>query len=122
MGEVSRALANHFWIIDDVISREARFHLQATVADAFRLSEEALIVIGGRIAVRDREAGRLFATTPWSLKSWGENINVAVGGSDGDVSVQVRIDTKLSTTLIDWGQSSDDMKRFGDWLTKTPGS
>lgn len=114
-------LANHFWIIDDVISREAQFHLQATVADAFRLSEEALIVIGGRIAVRDREAGRLFATTPWSLKSWGENINVAVGGSDGDVSILVRIDTKLSTTLIDWGQSSDDMKRFGDWLTKTPG-
>ena len=85
-----------------------------------RLSEEALIVIGGRIAVRDREAGRLFATTPWGLKTWGENIQVAVGGADGDVSVHVRIDSKLSTTLIDWGESADNMKRFGDWLTKTP--
>lgn len=77
-------------------------------------------MIGGRIAIRDRETGRLFATTPWSLKSSGENIQVAVGGPDGDVSVQVRIDSRLSTTLIDWGQSADDMKRFGDWLTKTP--
>ena len=96
--------------------------MQATVADAFRLSEEALIVIGGRIAVRDQVAGRLFATTPWSFKSWGENIHVVVGGADGDVSVDVRIESKLSTTLIDWGQSADDIKRFGDWLTKTPRS
>ena len=96
--------------------------MQATVAEAFRLSEEALIVIGGRIAGRDRAAGQLFATMPWSLKSWGENIWVAVGGSDGEVSVRVRIDSKLSTTLIDWGQSADEMKRFGDWLTKTPSS
>ena len=59
---------------------------------------------------------------PWNLKSSGENIWVAVGGTDGDVSVQVRIDSKWSTTLIDWGQSADDMKRFGDWLTKTPSS
>lgn len=94
--------------------------MQATVAEAFRLSEEALIVIGGRIVVRDREAGRLFATMPWNLKSWGENIWVAVGGTDGDVSVGVRIASKLSTTLIDWGQSADDIKRFGHWLTKTP--
>lgn len=77
-------------------------------------------MIGGHVTVRDRIAGRLFATTPWSLKSWGENIQVAVGGTDGNASVQIRIDTKLSTTLIDWGHSADNIKRFGDWLTKTP--
>lgn len=104
-----------------MISREGRFQLQTTLDEAFRLSEEALIVIGGRITARDREAGRLFAATPWSLRSWGENIWVTVGGADGSVSVEVRIDSKLSTTLIDWGQSADEMKRFGDWLTKTPG-
>jgi hypothetical protein len=103
-----------------MVSRERQFHLEATVADAFRLSEEALIVIGGRITVRDRAAGRLEATTPWSLRSWGENIHVAIGGADGAVSVHLRIDSKLSSTLIDWGQSDDNMKRFGDWLTKTP--
>ena len=102
-----------------MVTREAHIALQVTLADAFRLSEEALIVIGGRIMVRDREAGRLFATTPWNLKSAGQNINVAVRGSDGDVSVHVRIESKLPTTLIDWGQSADDVKRFGDWLTKT---
>ena len=69
--------------------------------------------------MRDRAAGRLVATTPWNLKSWGQNIQVAVGGTNGAVTVHVRIDSKVSTTLIDWGQSSDDMKRFGDWLTKT---
>jgi hypothetical protein len=103
-----------------VVSRQSDFKLEASAADAFRLSEEALIVIGGRITMRDRVARRLEATTPWSLKSWGEIIQVAVSGTDGDVSVHVRIDSKLSTTLIDWGQSADDMKRFGDWLTKTP--
>ena len=102
-----------------MVSREGQFHLQDTVADAFRLSEEALIVIGGRIGVRDRQGGRLSATTPWSIKSWGENIWVTLQGADGDVSVHVRIDSKVSTTLIDWGQSADNMKRLGDWLTKT---
>jgi len=102
-----------------VISREGHFNVQLTVANAFRLSEEALIVIGGRIKVRDRVAGRLVAETPWSLKSWGENIQVAVGGADGAASVSIRIDSKVPTTLIDWGQSADNMQRFGDWLTKT---
>ena len=102
-----------------MISREHQFHLTDSVADAFRLSEEALIVIGGRLKVRDRQAGRLVATTPWGFKSWGQNIQVAVGGADGDVSVHLTIESKVSTTLIDWGQSADDMKRFGDWLTKT---
>jgi hypothetical protein len=40
-------------IIVNVISREKQIVLQAKVADAFRLSEEALIVIGGRISDRD---------------------------------------------------------------------
>ncbi len=92
--------------------------MQLTVADAFRLSGEALIVIGARIRVRDRVAGRLVAETPWSLKSWGESIQVAVGGADGAASVSVRIESKMSTTLLDWGQSADNMQRFGDWLTK----
>jgi hypothetical protein len=76
-------------------------------------------VIGGRISVRDQAAGRLVASTPWNLKSWGESITVAVVGADGNVSVDVTIESRVRTTLIDWGQSADDMKRFGDWVTKT---
>jgi hypothetical protein len=105
-------------IIVTVISREKQLVLQAKVADAFRLSEEALIVIGGRILDRDPGAGHLVATIPWSMKSWGETITVAVGGADGNASVYVRSESRLATTLIDWGQSADNLKRFGDWVTK----
>lgn len=92
--------------------------LPAKVADAFRLSQEALIVIGGRITVRDPGTGHLVGTIPWSMKSWGETITVAVGGADGNASVYVRSESRLATTLIDWGQSADNLKRFGDWVTK----
>jgi hypothetical protein len=76
-------------------------------------------VIGGRISVRDQAAGRLVASTPWNMKSWGETIKVAVVGADGNVVVDVTIESRVRTTLIDWGQSADDLKRFGDWVTKT---
>jgi hypothetical protein len=102
-----------------VVSRESELHLQLKVADAFRLSEEALIVIGGRISIRDQAAGRLEAITPWTMKSWGETIQVAVMGVDGDVFVHVKSACRLSTTIVDWGKNADNLKRFGDWLTKT---
>jgi hypothetical protein len=52
------------------------------------------------------------------MKSWGETITVAVGGADGNASVYVRSESRLATTLIDWGHSADNLKRFGDWVTK----
>lgn len=76
-------------------------------------------MIGGRISVRDQVAGRLVASTPWNMKSWGETITVAVVGADGNVAVDVTIESRVRITLIDWGQSADDLKRFGDWVTKT---
>jgi hypothetical protein len=105
-----------------MVSREGRVRLQVKLADAFRLSEEALIVIGGRIAVRDQAAGRLEATLPFTFKSFGENVHVAVSGVDGDVQVEVKSASRLPTTLIDWGKNADNLKRFSDWLTKTAGA
>jgi hypothetical protein len=102
-----------------VVSRESRVHLKGKLVDAFRLSEEALIVIGGRISVRDQAAGRLEATIPVSLKSWGEKVQVNVSGVDGDVLVQVKSTSRLRTTLFDMGKNADNVKRFADWLTKT---
>ena len=102
-----------------MLVRKGEFRLQLKVDDAFRLSEEALLLIGGRLSVRDLATGSLEASTPWNLKSWGEYITVAVVGVDGDVIVDVTIASRVPTTLIDWGQSADDLKRFGDWVTKT---
>ena len=53
------------------------------------------------------------------MKSWGETITVAVAGADGNVAVDVTIESRVRTTLIDWGQSADELKRFGDWVTKS---
>jgi hypothetical protein len=53
------------------------------------------------------------------MKSWGETITVAVAGTDGNVAVDVTIASRMPTTLIDWGQSADELKRFGDWIMKT---
>jgi hypothetical protein len=102
-----------------VVTREARIHLEVKVADAFRLSEEALIVVGGRISLRDSVAGRLEATVPFSFKSWGEKIQVCVSGVDGDVLVEVKSSSGMRTTLVDWGKNADNIKRFSDWLMKT---
>jgi hypothetical protein len=58
-------------------------------------------------------------STPWNMKSWGETITVSVEGTDRNVAVDVTIESRVRTTLINWGQSADDLKRFGDWVTKT---
>ena len=79
-------------------------------------------MIGGRLSHRDQAAGLLAATIPWNLKSWGESVVVTVVGVDGNVVVDVTIESRMPTTLIDWGQSADDLKRFGDWVMKTPPS
>jgi hypothetical protein len=101
-----------------VVVKEGQFHLEVKVAEAFRLSEEALVVIGGRILVRDPMGGYLEATTPWNVKSWGDTIKVAVVGADYDVAVHFRSESRVSTILFDWGQSADNLKRFGDWVMK----
>jgi hypothetical protein len=107
------------WIIEVVVSRAGRVHLQVRLSDGFRLSEEALIVIGGRISVRDQAARRLEATIPLSLKSLGEKIDVEVLGVDGDVLVQVKSASRMPTTLINWGKNADNILRFTNWLAKT---
>jgi hypothetical protein len=102
-----------------VIYREREFHLEVSRSEAFRLSEEALIIVGGRISLRDQAAGRLAATTPFSFKSFGETVQVEVSGANGDIRVQVKSASRLPTTLVDWGTNDDNIRRFGDWLTKT---
>jgi hypothetical protein len=42
-----------------------------------------------------------------------------VFGVDGDVQVQMKSTSRMSTTLIDWRKNADNVKRFSDWLTKT---
>lgn len=106
-------------IISAVVSRTGRFHLQVKIAEAFRLSEEALIVIGGRISVRDQAARRLEATISWSIKSAGEKVQVELLGVDGDVHVLVKSASRMPTTLVDWGKNADNIWRFTDWLMKT---
>ncbi len=105
-------------IICVVVSRTGRFNLQVKLAEAFRLSEEALIVIGGRISVRDQAAGRLEATIPFSFKSAGEKVQVELLGADGDVLVLVTSASRMPTTLVDWGKNADNISRFTDWLMK----
>jgi hypothetical protein len=107
------------WIIEVVVSRAGRVHLQVRLSDGFRLSEEALIVIGGRISVRDQAGRRLEATIPLSLKSLGEKVDVEVLGIDGDVLVHVKSASRMPMTLIDWGKNADNILRFTNWLAKT---
>ena len=102
-----------------MVSREGRIHLHTKLSDAYRLSEEALIVVGGHILVRDPAAGRLEADTPFSFKSMGEKIKVEVSGVDGDVLVQLKSASRMRTTLFDWGKNADNIQRLTDWLTKS---
>ncbi len=76
-------------------------------------------MIGGRITHRDQASGQLNAKIAWTMKSWGEHVQVAVVGVDGDVTVHVISSSALSTTLVDWGKNADNLKRFTDWVTKT---
>lgn len=102
-----------------VIYREREFHLEVSRSEAFRLSLEALVIVRGRISLRDQAEGRLAATIPFSFKSFGETVQVEVSGVDGDIRIQVKSASRLPTTLVDWGKNDDNVTRFGDWLTKT---
>jgi hypothetical protein len=90
--------------------------VQSTVADAFRRSQEALMLIGGIVTVADRATGRLEARMPMTFRSLGERVNVDVSGSDGDVLLRVGSASRWRTTLIDWGKNADNLQRFLGWF------
>jgi hypothetical protein len=97
--------------------REGQIHLDDTLSDAFRRSEQSLMAIGTGIRKRDQAAGQLEAVVPISWRSWGENIRVDLAGVDGDVLVQVKSKSTLRTTLIDWGKNAENVRRFLGALT-----
>ena len=101
-----------------MVSRQAEVRLQTTGDNAFRQSREALMVIGAIVTAHEPEAGRLVGRIPMSLKSWGEEIDVRISGSDENVAVRVTSSSRLPTTLIDWGKNAENVARFVGWLTR----
>lgn len=55
-----------------MVARETQVRVHSTVADAFRRSQEALMLIGGIVTVADRSTGRLEARMPMTIRSMGE--------------------------------------------------
>lgn len=96
--------------------RTVELDLQSTRADAFRRAEEALIVAGGIVSLRDLAAGRIAATVPMSFKSFGETVKVDISGADGDVRVCIKSTSRLRTTLFDWGKNSENVERVASWM------
>ncbi len=102
-----------------MVSRAGRVHLDATLADAFKRSENALMSIGAGVTTRDQAAGRLEAIFPLTWTSWGEQIRVDVVGVDGDVVVQVQSATRFRLTVVDFGKNAKNVRSF---LTAVSGS
>jgi len=99
-----------------VAGRRVELNLQITRADAFRRAEEALIIAGAIINFRDSAAGRIGATVPMSIKSFGETVDVDISGTDDDIRVSIESTSRLRTTLFDWGKNSENVERIASWM------
>jgi hypothetical protein len=92
-------------------NKQASFRLQTGMADAFTRAERALLAIG-TVTRRDWERGQLEGSVPLSFLSWGENVRVQLQGVEGDVTVYVKSESILPTTLFDFGKNAGNIKKF----------
>ncbi len=95
-----------------MVSRAGQVHLDTTLAEAFRRSDNALVSIGAEVTTRVQAAGRLEAIFPLTWMSWGETVRVDILGVDGDVVVQVESATRFRLTFIDFGKNAKNVRSF----------
>lgn len=75
-------------------------------------------MIGAVVTTRDLAAGRLVGRVPMSVRSWDENVEVTLSGTDGSVMAHVRSASRWRSTLFDWGKNADNVTRCIGWLSK----
>jgi hypothetical protein len=84
-----------------------------TRTQAFHHAERALIALHARVTRSDLRGGRIEATFPISLRSWGERFTVHVSGTDGAVRLDVNSRPRtLAFGLTDLGKNADNVRRF----------
>lgn len=86
------------------IKNEQAFQHQADPATVFAATCQALFTLGFTIRWSDPAQGAIRAAKSMGLLSWGENLDLRVGGLPGGTSV-VSVRSALKFGLFDWGKN-----------------
>src|SRR5208282_4501984 len=66
---------------------------------------------GWKLKSQNSEAGLLTATTPASLRSWGNKVSIRVYLQPDGVTA-VTVESKARAQLYTWGKTQEDLDRF----------
>lgn len=80
---------------------EQAFQHQADPATVFDATCRALFALGFTIRWSDPAQGAILAARSMGMRSWGENLDLRVGGAPGGMSV-VGVRSALKFGLVDW--------------------
>ena len=81
--------------------------------DAFGKAVKTLEDIGARIIKEDKESGVLLTKKGFSMRSWGEKIDVKLERlNDNQTEINIFSRPKISGTLVDYGKNYENVEKF----------
>lgn len=76
----------------------------------FMVATQAIEDCGWEITGKDQETGVIIAKTGMSLRSWGEKIVIEFSIKEG--KTLMNISSEPTSQLLDWGKSSENLKKL----------
>lgn len=101
------------------VRQRCRIALLLPYDRVFDLCKEFLNVAGGKIINEDRIAGKIEAKTKFTWRTWGNVITFDVQKICSRITeVEVRSQPVLLTTIIDFGENIDTVKKAAKFLAE----
>ena len=86
--------------------------VKATYREAVSAVEDALRYCGFKVTDRNYRQGTVTAKANWTMKSFGEQIEISLTPREDGVLIHFHSACNLETQLIDWGKNRSNAERF----------
>lgn len=118
-----------FWILEYFMGKEIRekypdkkqgvvqtevIILDYSLEEKYKKSLEALKLIKASITNQDKNLGKIKAKTGFSLKSYGEIIEVNINPKNKEISISSK--PYLPTTFLDYGKNLENVQKIREYL------
>jgi hypothetical protein len=87
--------------------------------EVFEATLQAIKECDFSIESKNKERGKIIASTGFSLRSWGETINIEIAKGKNKTRVSIFSDPKAQ--LLDWGKSEENEENIIKALTRRLG-
>lgn len=104
---------------DFSVHQQTNLTLHLPYAQGFDLCCESVEILSGRIKTADRSNGKIEATTGWTWKTFGCVVSYKIKPI-GECLTEIEVTSrpKVRTTLIDYGENLENVKKVSAFLSE----